>query len=125
MAQKPTGHPLSDRMAELVAKRFAALAEPIRIRMLDTLREQEEASVSDLAEIVGTTHANASKHLNLLYAEGIVARRKDKTKTLYRIADPAMFKLCDAVCDGLEQKFRELGEVFEPPRSSRRAVRAA
>ncbi len=122
-------HPISERMAELIAKRFGALAEPVRIRMLDTLRELQEASVQEIANAVGITHANASKHLNLLYAEGIVGRRKDKTRTLYRIADPGIFRLCDDVCGGIEQSFRELGAVFEspaPPRRSRKTpARAA
>lgn len=129
MTPELKAHPVSDRMAELIAKRFAALAEPVRIRMLDALRELEEASVRELADTVGITHANASKHLNLLYAEGIVGRRKDKTSTLYRIADPGIFRICDDVCGGIEQSFRELGAVFEPPaprtRSRRNSTRAA
>jgi DNA-binding transcriptional ArsR family regulator len=115
-------------MAELIADRFSALAEPVRIRLLDSLRELGEASVRELADKVGITHANASKHLNLLHAEGIVGRRKDKTRTLYRIADPGIFQLCDDVCGGIERRLRELDSVLEPsppPRRSRRPSRAA
>ena len=107
-------------MAELIARRFAALSEPVRIRMLDTLRQLEEASVSELAQALGMTHGNASKHLNLLYAEGIVGRRKQKTSTLYRISDPGVFRLCDDVCGGIEQSFREIGTALEQAPARRR-----
>jgi ArsR family transcriptional regulator len=125
MARRLKDNPLSDRMAELIARRFATLAEPVRIRLLDTLRELEEASVQEIADAVGITHANASKHLNLLYGEAILGRRKEKTKTLYRIADPGVFRLCDDVCGGIEQSFRELGAAFESPAPRRRTRTAA
>ena len=112
-------------MAELIARRFATLGEPVRIRILDTLRELEEASVQEIADAVGITHANASKHLNLLYGEAIVGRRKDKTRTLYRIADPGVFRLCDDVCGGIEQNLRELGAAFEAPAPRRRSRTSA
>jgi DNA-binding transcriptional ArsR family regulator len=122
-------HPISEPMAELIANRFSALSEPVRIRLLDSLRERAEASVQELADAVDASHANASKHLNLLHAEGMVARRKEKTKTLYRIADPGVFRLCEDVCGGIERRLRELDSVLEgpssPPRSRRRSRQAA
>ena len=49
-------HPLSADLVELIAERFGALSEPVRIRLLDRLREGE-ASVLELTAAIGTTPA--------------------------------------------------------------------
>jgi DNA-binding transcriptional ArsR family regulator len=107
-------NPISEEVSELIARRFSALSEPMRIRMLDVLRQRGEASVSELSNLLGAGHANVSKHLNLLYSERIVSRRKHQTKVLYRITDPAILQLCDKVCGDLQNELRELGELLEP-----------
>jgi len=105
-------HPLSAKAAELVARRFAVLAEPMRLRLLDSLREAGETSVQELAEALDATHGNVSRHLNLLYAEGIVGRRKQKTRMLYGIADPGVFELCEQVCGGIERQLEARGAAL-------------
>ena len=87
---------------ELVAERFRILGEPMRLRLLDSLRRGEERSVSDLVELTGAGQANVSKHLQILLSAGFVDRRKDGTTSLYRLADPSVFELCDLVCGGVE-----------------------
>jgi len=106
--------PVRPEFAELVARRFGVLAEPMRIRLLDALRHREEASVGQLAGVLEAGHANVSKHLNVLYAERTVARRKEGTSVLYRIADPTVFELCEQVCEGIQRSLRELGALVEP-----------
>lgn len=91
----------SDEALELVAHRFKVLAEPMRLRLLNELREGER-SVSELVERMGAGQANVSKHLGVLFRHGLVARRKEALNVYYRVADPAIFKLCALVCDSLE-----------------------
>jgi DNA-binding transcriptional ArsR family regulator len=103
-------HPLPDDLVELIADRFRALAEPMRIKLLDQLREGE-ASVLELTELVGTTQQNVSKHLVLLQRAGLVARRKQGNFAYYSIADDSVFKLCEAVCGSLQDRFETLRRV--------------
>ena len=103
---KPTE--LSPEAAELIARRFRALADPTRLRILNLLRNQDEASVGEIAELVGGSQQNISKHLGALHAEGFVARRKQGTSSLYRIADPGVHQICDGVTSGLEAQLAEL-----------------
>jgi DNA-binding transcriptional ArsR family regulator len=103
-------HPLPDDLVELIADRFRALAEPTRIRLLDRLRDGE-ATVLELTELVGTTQQNVSKHLNLLQQAGIVARRRQGNYAYYRIADEAVYSLCEAVCGSLQSRFDALRQV--------------
>jgi ArsR family transcriptional regulator len=107
-------NPISPEVSEMIARRFSALSEPMRIRILDVLRQRGEASVSELSDLLDAGHANISKHLNLLYSERVVSRRKDQTKVLYRITDPAILQLCDKVCGDLQNQLRELGDMLEP-----------
>jgi DNA-binding transcriptional ArsR family regulator len=104
--------PLEHDAAELIARRFQALSDPTRLRILDLLRTCEEASVGELTEALGASQQNVSKHLAALSVEGFVARRKQGTRSLYRIADPAVLELCGQVCAGIESRLAELGAVL-------------
>ncbi len=108
-------HPLPEEVAELIAERFAALADPMRLRILDALRLGGEASVGALAETLGARHANVSKHLNVLYAAKIVARRKQATSVIYWISDPVVFRVCELICGALRDDLDRLGALLEPP----------
>jgi ArsR family transcriptional regulator len=56
-------HPLTPEAAELIARRFLALSDATRLRLVDVLRERGEASVGELAEALGASQQNVSKHL--------------------------------------------------------------
>ncbi len=104
--------PLDREAAELIARRFRALADPTRLRILDLLRARGEASVGELTEALGTSQQNVSKHLAALHAEGFLSRYKRGTSSIYRIGDPAVLDLCDNVCAGIEAKLVELGAML-------------
>lgn len=101
------GHPLPDELVDAIAGRFRVLGEPMRIKLLDRLRESE-ASVQELTASTGTTAQNISKHLAVLQQAGIVARRKQGTYCYYRIVDESIFALCEAVCGSLEAHVESL-----------------
>ena len=104
-------HPLPDEIAELIARRFRLLAEPTRVKLLDRLHEGE-ASVQELAEAVGTTQQNVSKHLVALADAGILGRRKQGNFVYYRVADESIWRLCDDVCGSVERRLAELHELI-------------
>jgi ArsR family transcriptional regulator len=97
----------------MVAERFRMLGDAFRLRLLQALAD-EEMSVGRLVETTGAAQANVSKQLQLLLRAGFVERRKQGLHVYYRIADPSVFKLCDAVCGSLtEQLSRELTSLQE------------
>lgn len=77
---------LPDEAIELVAARLRVIGEPTRIRIMGLLDERE-ATVQELAERLGTTHQNASKHLGVLHQAGMVSRRKEGTAVHYALID--------------------------------------
>ena len=111
MTEQAVPHPLPEPLGELVAQRFRVLGEPMRIKLLDRLREGE-ASVGELQESLGGSQQNISKHVGVLVQAGIVAREKDGTKVRCSIADPVIFDLCEIVCGGLAQQVAELNDLL-------------
>jgi DNA-binding transcriptional ArsR family regulator len=99
--------------AETVARRFAVLGEPSRVRLLDCLVENGETSVQELSQLLELPHANVSKHLNVLYGERVVGRRKEGTKVLYFLADETILGVCQLVCGAIRDQVRDLGEVTQ------------
>jgi DNA-binding transcriptional ArsR family regulator len=105
-------HPLPEPLVELIAGRFRVLAEPMRIKLLDRLRDGD-ATVLELQQAVGASQQNVSKHLGVLLTAGIVSRAKRGTSSLYSIADPGVFELCDQVCGGLRRQVSELDAILK------------
>ena len=95
---------LTEEAFELIAGRFRVLAEPMRLKLLHALGDAE-MSVSGLVEVTGAGQANVSKHLGILLDSGLVARRKEGLSVFYRVADPSVFEMCEAVCSSLSERF--------------------
>jgi DNA-binding transcriptional ArsR family regulator len=105
-------HPLPDELADLIARRFKLLGEPMRIKLLDRLRAGD-SSVQELAAMVGTTQQNVSKHLGALADAGVVGRRKQGNYVYYSVVDDAIWQLCDDVCGSVERRLGELKSLLE------------
>ena len=96
---------------ELVAERFRALAEPVRLQLMNELRGGER-TVGELVEITGLTTGNVSKHLRLLHAAGFVTRRKEGLYVYYEIAGDDVFRLCDIMCGRIEVETERRRKAF-------------
>ena len=104
---------------ELVASRFRVMGEPVRLRLLQELALGER-SVSQLASRLGTTQPNVSKHLKLMQAAGLVARRADRNSAFYSIADDSVFELCEIVCGKLAERLSSQAQALGGRRVTRR-----
>jgi ArsR family transcriptional regulator len=102
---------LNPEALELVAERFRILAEPIRLRILNLLLE-DDLTVSELTVKVGSSQPNVSKHLKLLLGGGIIGRRQQGNNVYYSIIDKTIFDLCETVCGSLEKGYKAKAEVF-------------
>lgn len=77
---------------------FKALAHPIRIRILDCLRDGEKG-VNELSEILKIEPANVSQQLAILRMRNIVIGRKAGSNVYYSVSDPTLFQLLDVAKD--------------------------
>jgi DNA-binding transcriptional ArsR family regulator len=80
------------------AEFFKALAHPLRISILDALREGEK-TVAEISEEFKVEQANASQQLAVLRHKNIITARKAGANVYYSVSDPSIFKLLDAARD--------------------------
>lgn len=64
------------------------LSEPVRLRLL-ALAAAEELAIGELAELLGESQPNVSRHAAPLRQLGLLAVRKEGTRTLVRLAEAA------------------------------------
>ncbi len=105
-------HPLPEPLIELVAQRFRVLGEPMRIKLLDRLRDGD-ASVGELQDALGASQQNVSKHLGVLHSAGMVSRSRRGNSVVYAISDPTVFLLCEQVCGGVRRQVAELDAILQ------------
>jgi len=110
---------LSDAALAMIAERFKVLAEPMRLRILHALWD-DEVTVGKIIEAVGGLQANVSKHLGVLQQAGLVSRRKEGLRVFYRIADPTVFGICEVVCESLHDRLAAQIDHIQPAGGVRR-----
>jgi ArsR family transcriptional regulator len=81
-------------ISQFKAEFFKALAHPLRIRILDTLREGE-LGVNELSLQLKVEQSNLSQQLAVLRGRNIVVGRKEGNNVYYSVRDPEIFRLLD------------------------------
>jgi len=102
---------LSPLALELIAARFRALSEPMRLRLLNQMMEGEQ-TVGQLVAASGSSQANVSKHLSVLREAGMISMRKEGLSTFCFIADPIVNELCEIMCSRLRKEIESKAEAM-------------
>ena len=91
---------LIDREEDIqqAAQAIKAIAHPLRLKILCVLGDQE-ISVQDIVEQVGTSQSNISQHLAILRDKGVLATRKEANRVFYRVGDLRTLKLVKMMRD--------------------------
>jgi DNA-binding transcriptional ArsR family regulator len=103
--------PVPPEVIQHVAEYFSILSEPMRLKLLNLLRDEEKC-VQDLVAATDTSQANVSKHLKVMLQAGILTRRSEGTSAYYRVEDPLIFELCKLVCDRLALRIEQQARHF-------------
>ena len=76
-----------DDQAEVIARAFAALADPVRLRLLAHIAAAggEEVCACDLGAVVDRSQPTVSHHMKILYEAGVITREKRGLWVWYRI----------------------------------------
>ena len=77
---------------EQASAAMQAMAHPLRLKILCLVGNQE-LSVLEIVDAVGTTQSNISQHLAVLRDQSILVARKEANKVFYRIEDPRILKM--------------------------------
>lgn len=107
---KLTKH-VPQEVVQQIAEYFSILSEPMRLRILNLLRDGEKC-VQDLVDATETSQANVSKHLKVMLQAGILSRRSEGTSAYYSVEDEFIFELCNSVCDRLASRIEQQASYF-------------
>lgn len=84
---------LSAPVSEVKAELFKALGHPARVRILEVLAAEGEASVSELQPLVGIESSHLSQQLGILRRAGLATSRREGSSVVYELADPLLADL--------------------------------
>jgi ArsR family transcriptional regulator len=105
---------------DLVGQRFRALGEPQRLRILSVLQSGPK-SVNEIVERLNVVQSTVSRHLQALFAAGLLERRRDGAHVVYSVADPNIYRLCELVCNNVTAEARvKLAALAGAPVGERR-----
>ena len=86
-----------ERVFASVARYFALLSDPTRLRILHAICQTEQ-SVSAIVAATGISQTTVSRHLGLLHQAGVVSRRREQNLVHYQVADAMFVEICRSVC---------------------------
>jgi len=86
------------------AKIFKALSDPVRLNILEFLRDGEKC-VCEIIPHVKQIQPVVSRHLKILKDTGLVIDRKEGNRRLYSITDQQIFKIIDGLTPELINTF--------------------
>lgn len=93
------------------ARVIQAMAHPIRLAIVDCLREGE-VCVCEIAERVGAERSNVSRHLALMTTAGVLASRQEGLKVFYRLKCPCILRFLSCIDTVLKEQLAETRAVL-------------
>jgi DNA-binding transcriptional ArsR family regulator len=100
------------KLNEMKAEVLSALAHPIRVAVVELLREGEQC-VCDIAEHVGAERSNVSRHLSVMLRAGILRQRKDGLRMMYGLVTPCVAEFLQCAANVLRRQIEADRAVLE------------
>ncbi|MGQ9760243.1 MAG: ArsR/SmtB family transcription factor [Candidatus Methanomethylicaceae archaeon] len=79
-------------MLEYRAMVLKAMADPVRLQIIELLKDGERC-VCEIIPSLGKSQSTTSKSLDMLHRAGILERRKEGCKALYKVKDKRVFEI--------------------------------
>jgi len=89
------------------ARVFKALADPMRLEILEYLRDGEKC-VCEIVSYVKVPQPIVSRHLSILKGCGLIRCRKQENRRFYSISDPVVLRVIDAITPDLVAKLSRM-----------------
>ena len=102
----------SRKLYELKAEIMQAAGHPIRLAIIELLREGEQC-VCDIAEQVGAKRSNVSRHLALMLKTGVLDCRKDGVRMMYSLRTPCILDFLSCVSNVLREQLEATNALLQ------------
>lgn len=97
---------MDNKVYEMQAEYFKALSHPVRIRIVDYLKERERC-VCEIVPYLKEEQSNISRHLAALKRAGILTSRKEGVSVYYKVEDENVYKILALAHHSIEKAARE------------------
>lgn len=97
---------MNQKVYEAQAEYLKALSHPIRIEIVQYLKEGERC-VCEIFPYLKEEQSNISRHLTALKRAGILSSRKEGVSVYYSIKDENVYKVLDIALCSMEKTARE------------------
>lgn len=109
---------MKNQLRNFKAEFFKALAHPLRIEIIDALREGE-LTVNEISSQFGIESANASQQLAVLRNKNIIYARKEGSSVFYNVTDKTVFRLLDITKELFVNHLVEVSDMLKEVDSSK------
>ncbi len=103
---------MEDMVYDLRAEFLKALGSPLRLKILDALRDGEK-NVCELMDALDICQSTVSCHLAVLRTSGVVLDRKEGTSVYYRVSDENVYALISTLDEVLKGQCKEVSKALE------------
>ncbi len=102
---------MTDSIHEMQARCFRALGHPMRIALVELMRDGPICSCV-IEPKLGLSQSNAAKHLAILRDSGLVSSYRDGTRVMCQVLDPQVFVVIDAMRAATEARLQAMSEAI-------------
>lgn len=99
------------RIRELESEVLRALGHPVRLAILELLRDGERC-VCEIEPELELRQPNISQHLATLRAARLVATRREGSRVMYRVVDQAVFQALDHLVGVVRRQGTKIGDAL-------------
>ncbi len=101
---------MDDEAYKLHADMFRVLSHPVRLRIIDALRNGE-VTLDRLVSAIGAAKGNVSQHLGQMYRQGVVDKRREGVDVYYWLTSPKVTEACDLMRELLLERLKNHAEI--------------
>ncbi len=102
---------MDERAIQLKSEILKALAQPTRLKILESLRDGEKC-ICEIVPAIDGEQSNISRHVSVMHKNNLVATSKDGVRVMVKVQDPAIFAILDRVSQILRNRLKEEQKLF-------------
>lgn len=102
---------MEEKIFELKAELLKAIAQPVRLKILELLRDKE-LCICEIAPMINGEQSNVSKHISVLEKSKLVTTRKEGVRVFVK-ANPHVYQILDSLVEILRRRIEEEKRTIE------------
>ncbi len=102
---------MDEKILEMKAEILKVLAQPTRLKILETLRNGEKC-ICEIVPAINGEQSNVSRHISLMEKAHLVTTHKEGVRVMVKVKDPVVFEILDMVRTILRKRMKEQERIL-------------